>query len=460
MRALIYTRVSEDRAGGRSPAEQEAEARQVCQRENWAVAHVVTDSLGASRHSKGTRAGWKKAKAIVGAGDVDILVTWEASRAQRDLEAYAELRRLCADTGVLWNYSGRTYDLRTKDDRFSTGLDALLAEREADETSDRVRRATRANAAAGRPHGRRLYGYERTYDPTTGRLTGQVPHPSEAPAVRSAYAWFLSGEGLRTIARRLNDAGDTTSTGARWTDSQVRRLLSNPAYAARRVHRGEIIGAADWPPLVDPATFDRAQQLADERRTRNTRYTGKARLLTGVARCGKCGGKMVAIHDHKIRKVYACRDKFEVSRDMLKLDAYVAETLIRHLQEKAADAKVPDGPGDDSRDRAAAERARLDEAVDLYTAGKLTASTLARIEQRVLAELAAIDRAARSRPGPLLDITVPAGVDEGWSWWESLDPSVRREIVAAHVGAVVVLPTGKGRGRGALDTDCVRIEWR
>ncbi|HEX6236004.1 MAG TPA: recombinase family protein, partial [Acidimicrobiales bacterium] len=125
-RALIYTRVSQDRAGGRSPAEQEAEARAHCEREGWEVAEVVTDSVGASRHSKGHRDGWGRARRLVGAGDVDVLVTWEASRAQRDLSAYSELRDLCAAHGVRWAYSGRVHDLTTSDGRFRTGLDALL----------------------------------------------------------------------------------------------------------------------------------------------------------------------------------------------------------------------------------------------------------------------------------------------------------------------------------------------
>src|SRR5690606_14206298 len=159
-----------------------------------------TDSVGASRKSRGTRDGWERARQLVGAGDIDVLVTWEASRAQRDLSAYAELRDLCASTGTLWSYSGKTHDLADAHDRLTTGLDALLAEREAEEISGRVLRAMRANAAEGRPHGRRLYGYRRTYDATTGRLTGQEPDPVEAAVVAGIFASYMAGSGMRTIA--------------------------------------------------------------------------------------------------------------------------------------------------------------------------------------------------------------------------------------------------------------------
>ena len=71
-------------------------------------------------------------KVAVAAGGLDVLVTWEASRAQRDLDAYLELRRLCAASGVRWAYSGTVYDLAHGSDRFRTGLDALVAEDEVE----------------------------------------------------------------------------------------------------------------------------------------------------------------------------------------------------------------------------------------------------------------------------------------------------------------------------------------
>ena len=42
IRAVIYARVSSDRAKGRSVAEQETECRAECDRRGWPVAHVLT----------------------------------------------------------------------------------------------------------------------------------------------------------------------------------------------------------------------------------------------------------------------------------------------------------------------------------------------------------------------------------------------------------------------------------
>lgn len=458
-RALIYTRVSQDRAGGRSPAEQEAEARHLCAREGWEVAEVVTDSVGASRHSKGTRAGWKRAKSLVADGCIDVLVTWEASRAQRDLAAYAELRDLCASTGVRWSYSGRTYDLADSGDRFATGLDALMAEREADETADRVRRAMRSNATQGRPHGRRLFGYQRVYDDTTGRLVGQVPHVEEAPVVRRIFDDYLAGAGIRTVAARLNAEGITTSNGATWNDAQVRRVIVNPAYAARRVHRGEVVGEGDWPALVDVERFERVQARLVAQRTSTTRQRGTARLLTGVGRCGVCGGKVYAGHDRNKRKMYQCRTKFCVARDLVKLDTFVtAVVLARLARPDVTDALAGAAPDPDvaaARQETVRLRAQLDDAVEQFVAGKLTGATLSKVEARLVPLIDDVERKVRQAVVPI-ELDVPT--TDLATWWESLTGEVRREVVATLIATVVINPTK--RGSRDFNPEDVTIEWR
>lgn len=458
-KALIYTRVSTDRAQGRSPAEQEAEARHLCQREGWEVAEVVTDSAGASRHSKGRRAGWKRAQDLVADGAVDVLVTWEASRAARDLAAYAALRELCATTGTAWSYSGRTFDMAESGDRFTTGLDALLAEREADETANRVRRAMRSNAASGRPHGRRLYGYQRIYDDTTGQLAGQTEHPDEAPVVRRIFSDYLGGSGVRTVAARLNADGITTGTGARWNDSQVRRVLVNPAYVSRRVHRGEVVGDGDWPALIDVDRFERVQARLVAQRTSTTRQRGTARLLTGVGRCGVCGGKVGAGHDRTRRKMYSCRTGFCVARDLVKLDEFVTAVVLARLARpdvtEALAGAAPDPAVEAARREADKLRGQLDEAVDQFAAGKLTATTLAKVEARLLPRVEEAERRARNALVPI-ELDVPTANLE--DWWDALAGEIRREVVATLLAAVVILPTVKGSR--TFDPHAIRIEWR
>ena len=370
-----------------------------------------------------------------------------------------ELRKLCATHGVKWCYQGRVHDLDSDDDRFTTGLDALLAEREAAETSKRIRRSTASQAQRGAPHGRRLFGYRRTYDATTGRLTGQEPEPAEADTVRAIFAAYVSGKGVRTIARELNAEGLETGTGAQWADSQVKRVLQNPAYVAQRVHRGEIVGPADWPALVDDASFARAGARFDDLARNRRRVTSTARMLTGVARCGVCGSKMNAQHDRTRRKVYSCRGSHCVARDLTKLDLFVSDAIVARLgspdvAEMLERADLPEVTS--ARERVDELRARLDDAADRFARGDLSASMLARVEQRLKPDIETAERAARSAAMPL-ELDLPAG-DDVEQWWAELEPTQRREVVNALVDVVEVRRTK--RGTRTFDPEAVSIIWR
>jgi site-specific DNA recombinase len=469
MRAVIYARVSSDAKGrGRSVAEQVAECESWAEREGWEIVETLTDNdRSASRHAKRTRPAWEQTKRLIASGGVDVLLTWEASRAQRDTEAYVALRGLCASHGVRWAYSGTVYDLADRSDRFRTGLDALVAEDEADRTRERVLRAMRANAAKGRPHGRRLFGYRRVYDPTTGDLIGQEPEPDEAALVREAADRFLAGESTRSIARDWNRRGIPTPANAKngWGLEQVRRILANPSYAARRAHQGEIIGDADWSAIIDGETFDRiAVKLADPSRT-TMRRAPTVRLLSGVARCGMCGGPLRYAKQGSAtrgyRLTYTCVRNHCVARDLESLEAFVTAVVLERLSRPDARAAMSDRDPDPAVEAAMQEavdlRARLDDAVGQFTTGKLTASTLARIEGDLMPRIAEAERRARVTGLPTAAADI-AGEDDPTAAWEALGRDQQREIIRALL-EVVVLPV-KVKGRKRFDPSCVRIEWR
>lgn len=475
MRALIYTRVSHDPNGrGRSVEEQRAECEAFCEREGWEIVDVLADNdRSASRYAKGGRPAWEQVKQAIAGGTVDVLVTWEASRAGRDLAAYTELRDLCAQHRVSWAYSGTVYDLDERADRFRTGLDALVAEDESARTSERIRRATRAAARAGRPHGRRLYGYRRIYDPHTAELIGQEPDPDEAPIIREAARRFLAGESARSIANDYNARGVPTPHSGRWDLTRIRRILTNPSYNAKRTHKGQIVGPADWPPILDDDTFSTlAARFADPSR-RTTRRSPKVRLLSGVARCGVCGApmryaKQGGYEDRTTgrrrteRLTYSCSgDNHCTARDLRQLEAYVTAVVLERLARPDARDTIagahPDPAAEEAMREAVELRARLGDATEQFTAGALTAATLARIESSLLPQIQDAERRARVAGLPTVAADV-AIADDPAAVWDGLADEQQREVIRALL-EVVVLPV-KVRGRKAFDPECVRIDWR
>lgn len=350
-RALIYNRVSSDPSGRAiSVASQDTENRAFCERQGWTVVGTVTDNdRSASRHATRPRDGYTEVRRAMAARELDVLVCWEASRGERDLEVYVQLRRLCADNAVLWAYSGRVHDLTRTDDRFNTGLDVLLAEREADVTRDRIRRAVRTAAAQGQPHGTLPYGYRRVYDDRTGALIEQVPDEATAPIVAGIVSRVIDGRTLYSIVADLNERGVPTPQAVKdrlrgkderrlWSSSTVRALLRTPTIAGVRSHLG-VETPARWEPIVSEAEYRLACAiLADPVRARNHAGTRARHLLSGIGTCGPCGAWLRPANNRG-RPVYQCAGhgvghpagKAHVSRPRAPIEALVVRHVIGRL---------------------------------------------------------------------------------------------------------------------------------
>lgn len=150
--------------------------------------------------------------------------------------------------------------------------------------------------------------------------------PEAAAVVARVFEWYVQGVGKGTIASRLNGLGLPNPTaykagkGSRyrrpgpandglWTPATVARMLQNPVYAGTlvqgrqrvvsyKVHQTMAVPPEDWyvvegthVPLVPPALFQRAQELA-QRETRRAPGQRTLHLFAGFLRCADCGKSM------------------------------------------------------------------------------------------------------------------------------------------------------------------------
>jgi hypothetical protein len=383
-------------------------------------------------------------------------VTWEASRFQRDLDDYVRLRELCRKSGVLWSYSGRTYDLARTDDRLTTGLDALLAERESDVTRERVLRAVRANASKGRPHGKVLYGYVREYDPTSGVLVRQVVREDQADVIREAARRILSGETCNAIARDLNRRGIPPARGGEWDLTRIRRLVTNPAFIAQRVHQGEVIGMADWPAILDESTFYQCvANLSDPKRKTTNEHAIKY-LLSGIARCGVCGGPLKVQPQRNFYKAYICK-RFCVARKVEWVNDLVEKLIVARLGKPDALALfgAEDEDTSDLLSRLAEKRARLESFYDAAADGDITAAALGRIESKLLAEIGSLESRVRRFDVPIVAYEL---VRDAEQVWPTLTLQQKREAIQCLVEIRVLRSATRGSKR--FDPDLVQVDWK
>jgi site-specific DNA recombinase len=462
--ALIYARRSRKPGASseRSVTEQENECRALCAREGWAVLDVITDNnLGASRHSGKARPGWAKVKRTIGAGGVDVLVMWEQSRGQRDVEEWAGVRNLLRAHGTLWNYSGRTIDLDNPGDAMASGIQAVVDEHEAEQLRKRVMRSQRAQAHAGRPHGRRPFGYRRVYDTNTAALVGQVPDEAEADIVREVFDRIVRHESARGIADDLAARGVPSSASGRqpWTAARVRDVVTNPTYAGQRVHQGVVMGDADWPALVSPEVYAAANAIYADPSRKRVKRGNVVHLLSGIPVCGKCGARMRADSVNG-RTMYVCKDgKGHLGRTAAMLDDYVEVAVVERLESMKL-TWVPEGAGNGAAARAevAALRAQRDALADQYMDGKLSAAMLGTLEARLLIKIAEAEERAHAAPttSPLLaEVSGPGAAER----WDALDIGAKREVVRAVVD-VTVLPDERRRGMRGLNPDAIRLGFK
>lgn len=453
VKAVIYTRVSADRAGGRSVAEQETECRAACDRNGWPISEVLSDNdIGASRHSRKHRPAYDKLAAILEPGDV--LVTWEASRAQRDLAAYVALRDLCAARSVQWHYGGSTYDLSTGDGRFRTGLDALLAENESEKTRERILRAHRANAAAGKAHGKIPYGYRAVRDENTGKIVSRIPHEAEAPVVRELARRVLSGEGLNTLRKDLDRRGILGPTGTKWNTHSISRILRSPTMAGKRVHRGQTI-QGDWEPILSEEDQQALIGILSDPTRKVTRGPEPVHLLTGIAVCGLCSAPMSRMKNTKYPS-YVCSQHFHVGRNQTNTDLYVESVMVGGLSDPSLLGSIGVASADAAPyfEEARKLRLRLDGFTSEAIKGNLTHSRLGQIESELLPMIAkAEERARSSMTAPMVAEAVGPDAAEKW---EKYTVVRKRDLIRA-LATVTILPTVGNRR--VFDPDRVVVKW-
>lgn len=463
--AVLACRVSHDhRKRMTSVTQQEAELRAWCEAENWPVVTVLVENDRPASRFAPSRGDWLGDVAnALDRPDADRLLTWEVSRASRDMDVSLALVNLCEAEGVRFGYDGRLYDLGRAHDRKHVLRDFVDAEAAAGETSERVRRDMRAAAAQGRPHGRRLYGYRRVYSADNGELEGQVPDPAEAEVVRDVFARFARGDSLRSITTHLNRSGVPCPkiSGAQdgWYDMRLRQMLANPGYVGLRTHQGEVVGDASWVPLIDPETWAKvSERLTAQEGAPHSRAA--KHLLSGLVRCGRCGGPM----HRQVRPggvaILKCTRERNLSRAYDPVEAIVLVALLAKLEAEDIGPPRDDPASVVARGQLTTLEAELAELEADRKAGRIKrASTYAIARDEVLDRIEAVRRRLRPRAGiptAVLDLMGPGAAER----WDELglrpDGISRQREVLAAVFDITIKPGL--RGSHVFDPDTVVIE--
>lgn len=494
-RAVIYTRISSDDEGrGEGVERQEAACRELAAQRGYEVADVFTENdISASSKSRKPRPLYAEMIRRATEGEWDALIAWSSSRFTRriaEASALSEVRQERKRSGrplrLLTVKSGEAED--SAFGKVTTGFRALLDEFEADNISERVEAAARQRAEKGRPNGRVAYGWDRIHG-------ADVPNADEAAILREIADAVLDGGKLLPLARALNARGvESPSQCARrrseeraraagrepaevklptpkpWDGTTIRKLLLRDANCGRRVFNGEILSVNEAAALWTEGQQERLRKILTDPRRTTTRGTGPKRLLTGLLRCGRCGGKCRARLGLPLSRdgdgnaldrapeYYECEKCFGVRSTVADVDFLAGELILSRLTGE-------DGPALLSEDPAAARaaqdeveelRARLDNAADDYADGVIDREQLRRITARTRPRVEAAERKiAASMPSPAV-AKLADRVESIEEAWAETDLGTRRDVVRA----LATFTLRPARAKGVRWTrDRLGVEW-
>jgi site-specific DNA recombinase len=481
--AAIYVRISRDPAGDMLGVKrQEPPCRDLCQRLGWEVAEVYTDDDTSAYNSR-HRPAYEQMLADVEAGQVQAIVAWDADRLTRRPVENEALIDLAECLGVKLATVTGDYDLSTPSGRLHFRIKGAVARHESEHKAERLRLKHEQLALAGKANGGgRPFGYERD------RMTIRG---DEAELIREAAGRLLAGESARQVVLNWNARKVWTPRDRPWRSWTFREMMRSPRLAAKRVHRGVIVGDAAWPAIIPweqhlqvVAVLDDAARVHGPHGPRVRRY-----LLTGFLVCGRCGARLVAQPKGDVRS-YACAVGTgragcgRTTRLAEPLEDHVRDMVIAALDspelaatlEEAREATAGDDVGE-LLDQLRTVETKLEDLGRDYADGLVVRETFfaaqARLSGRLEVTRRKLSRAARRRAA----VEVPEGgaeaVRAAWQEWDAREqaapeenrPAVRlaalewrRSLLALVLERIVLHPCM--RGRHDFDPTRVELVWR
>ena len=373
MKVALYARYSSDSQRDASIADQLRVCRAHAERQGWHIVEEYTDHAisGASLLRPGIQA--MIADAV--SGRFQVVLAEAMDRLSRDQEDIAGLfkRMAYGDVKIITLSEGEVTQLHV-------GLKGTMNALFLKDLADKTRRGLRGRVEQGKSGGGNSYGYAvvKQFDAHGEAIRGdRTVHADQAAVVRRIFSDYAAGKSAKRIAVELNREGISAPSGGDWGFSTINGnpkrgtgILNNELYGGKLVwnrqrfvkdpatgkRQARLNAPEDWitqevPELriIDDETWSmvkarqsamRAEKPEPDASTLSTARDRKRPryLLSGLTRCGCCGGGYSMISSEMLgcstaRNKGTCDNRTNLRRD--ELEARVLSALRHHLMEPA-----------------------------------------------------------------------------------------------------------------------------
>ena len=290
--------------------------------------------------SRARSAWWPRldqAVAAVEAGEYDVIVVWKFSRTARHRLRWAVALDRVEEAGGRIESATEQIDVTTSAGRFTRGMFGEMAAFEAERIGEGWREAHRHRVESGKPaNGKPRYGY--TYDKDGEKV--HVPDPQTGPVLADVYRRYVAGESVYQLVRWLNGHGWRTTNDGLWSDRSLRRVLDSGFASGQFMVDGEL-HAGVHAPLIDDRLWQDYLDARERRRARPARSERSQYLLSGMVRCARCGGTMVAGQFGNARAPkFRCRAGKEMGPEVCTggyvMAAFLERLVVEDLERVAA----------------------------------------------------------------------------------------------------------------------------
>jgi len=475
MRAAIYTRISLDAADDRlAIGRQEKECRRLAAAREWNVVAVYSDNDVSATRSK-RREAYERLVAAVKNKHIDVVVVYAIDRLTRKPIELEEWISIHESTGVLVAHVNGDMRLDTPEGRLMARQLASFARHETDVMSKRLKSKYAQKAERGEPHGYAPYGFRRRVPlDAAGNEVGTIRldfvDPDQAKVALEVAQRVLDRESLRSIASDLNLRQVPGPRGGLWSSTILKQVLVRPSMAGLRSHRGKVVGPSASEAIFDQDTHERLLALlTDPARRSNLVGPQPKYLLSGVALCGLCGGKMRRQMGRTVisKKTgaskrqppsYACSSCFRLRCIQQPVDELIRRVVLSYLSDATTREFFALGDTQDARTASQevdAVRAKLDLLTDQFTSDEISADQFRRgslsLRQRLKT---AEEHLASVTPSTSVAHLLAAGsIEDGW---DNSPLAVQRDVVSALMD-VTINPSGSGK---RFTADRIRVDWK